>query len=150
MSYTNFEFWRKWLILANLMTIGVGFLCAFAGNSIFFELHNQGTEDLFFRGQTMMGPILEFKNWLFGIIGGTIVGFHTLMVFIAAVPYKKKESWAWWASTTGMLIWFFIDSPISYYYGALHNIYLINLVALVLIGLPLAMTAKTMLSKTQV
>ena len=142
MTDKKFHFWQKWLTYANIMTICVGLLCAFAGNSIFFELHNTGTKDVFFSGDEFTSEVLALKNWLFGIIGGTIVGFHVLMVFISENAFKKKERWAYRAMWFGMVSWFCIDSGISYYYGAIHNILLINLVALVLIGLPLVMTRK--------
>ncbi|MFK7924129.1 MAG: hypothetical protein AB8H47_19380 [Bacteroidia bacterium] len=142
MTDQSFEFWRKWLIGANVMTIGVGLIAAFAGNSIFFELHNTYTQELFFQGQAISGDMLALKNWLFGIIGGTIVGYHILMIFITVYPFKERQRWSWVALWTGLLSWFVIDSGISSFYGAYYNVYLINLVALVLIGLPLLMTRK--------
>lgn len=142
MKNSQFHFWQKWLTYANVMTIGVGLLCAFAGNSIFFDLHNSQTKEVFFAGEGFSSEVLELKNWLFGIIGGTIVGFHTLMVFISENAFKKKERWAYRAMWFGMISWFLIDSGLSYYWGAVHNVILINLPALVLIGLPLIMTRK--------
>lgn len=142
MTTKHFNFWQKWLTYANVMTIVVGLLVAFAGNSIFFELHNESSAEVFFKSNEFEPEVLKFKNWLFGIIGGTIVGFHVLMVFISENSFKRKERWAYWAMWAAMISWFLIDSGISYYYGAIHNIMLINLVALVLIGLPLIMTRK--------
>lgn len=124
------------------MTVVVGLLVAFAGNSILFAYHNGQTEILFFDGNTLAKNELYFKNWLFGIIGGTIVGFHILMIFIANNAYRNQEKWAYWAMWSGLLSWFVIDSSISTFYGAVYNVYLINIVALVLIGLPLIMTRK--------
>lgn len=118
----------------------VGLLVAFAGNSILFEIHNSYTQDVFFDGQPFAGDLLNFKNWLFGIIGGTIVGFHTLMIMISENAFKKKERWAYTSLWLGLLSWFVIDSSLSVYYGAIHNLVIINLVALTLIGLPLVMT----------
>lgn len=138
----NFIFWQKWLTYANVMTIGVGILVAFAGNSIFFELHNNYTKDVFLSGNEFEPNLLELKNWLFGIIGGTIVGFHVLMVMISENSFKKKELWAYKAMWYGLLSWFIIDSGISIYYGAIHNVVMINMVALILIGIPLVMTRK--------
>lgn len=142
MKEQSFSFWQKWLTYANVMTVGVGLLVAFAGNSIFFDLHNEYTKDVFFNGNDFEPEILNLKNWLFGIIGGTIVGFHALMIMISENAFKKKEKWAYQAMWIGMISWFIIDSSISFYYGAIHNIVIINLVALVLIGLPLVMTRK--------
>ncbi len=136
----KFNFWQKWLTYANLMTIGVGLLVAFAGNSFFFEIHNAYTKEVFFNTNDFTPEVVQLKNWLFGIIGGTIVGFHLLMVMISENAFKKKEPWAFKAMWIGMVSWFLIDSGISMYYGAIHNVVLINLVAMVLIGLPLVMT----------
>ena len=138
----RFHFWQKWLTYANVITIGVGILVAFAGNSVFFELHNNYTKDVFIGGNEFETNILAFKNWLFGIIGGTIVGFHLLMVMISENSFKKKEVWSYKAMWLGLLSWFLIDSGISIFYGAIHNVILINLAALFLIGLPLVMTRK--------
>lgn len=136
----SFHFWQKWLTWANVMTLVVGLLVAFAGNSIFFELHNEYTAEVFFDSEVMSDEVVRLKSWLFGIIGGSIVGFHTLMIMISEYAFKRRERWAYWALWTGLLSWFVIDSAVSWYYGAIHNIVLINLVALVLIGLPLVMT----------
>lgn len=140
MAKDKFIFWQKWLTWANIMTIGVGLLVAFAGNSFFFEVHNQYTQKVFFGSEVFSPQTLLFKNWLFGIIGGTIVGFHVLMVMISEYAFKQKQKWAYHAMWYGLLSWFVIDSSVSFYYGAIHNIILINIVALVLIGLPLVMT----------
>lgn len=137
---SRFNFWQKWLTCANALTLMVGLLVAFAGNSIFFELHNNYTRQVFFGGEMFSAEALAFKNWLFGIIGGTIVGFHSLMIFISENAFKEKKRWAYLALWTGLASWFIIDSGISLYYGAIHNLVLINLVALALIGLPLAAT----------
>ncbi|EOZ98706.1 hypothetical protein A33Q_1360 [Indibacter alkaliphilus LW1] len=127
---------------ANILTIGIGLLVAFAGNSYLFELHNRYTKEVFLEGLTFSPEMMDLKNWLFGIIGGTIVGFHILMVMISENAFKKKESWAYRAMCFALLSWFMIDSSISMYYKAIHNIVLINLFALILIGLPLVMTRR--------
>lgn len=142
LTMKNFDFWVKWLIGANVMTLIVGLIVAFAGNSFFFAYHNAQTEIVFFDENELAQNELYLKNWLFGIIGGTIVGFHILMIFITNNAYRKREKWAYWAMWLGLLSWFVIDSSISTFYGAVYNVYLINIVALVLSGLPLIMTRK--------
>lgn len=141
-SDKKFKFWQKCLTYANVLSIGVGLMVAFAGNSFFFEMHNNYTKDVFLNGSEYQNNILELKNWLFGIIGGTMIGFHILMVMISEYSFKKKEIWAYQAMWYGLLSWFIVDSGISSYYGALHNVILINLVALILIGIPLMMTRR--------
>lgn len=142
----QFSFWQKWLTYANLLTIVVGLMVAFAGNSFLFELHNSYTKEIFLNGQEFNAELLKLKNWLWGIIGGTIVGFHVLMVMISENAFKNKEPWSYKAMWYGLLSWFCIDSGISIYFGAWHNLILINIVALLLIGIPLVMTRKHFLS----
>ena len=122
------------------MAIGVGILVAFAGNSFVFEIHNEYTKEVFFNSNEFSPEVMKLKNWLFGIIGATIIGFHILMIMISENAFKKKEPWAFRALLFGLISWFCIDSGISIYYGAIHNVLLINIIALVLIGLPLIMT----------
>jgi len=142
MKNNKFLFWQKWLTYANVMTLFVGVLVAFAGDSILFEIHNSYTREVFFQGQAIEGNALLFKKWMFGIIGGTIVGFHLLMIMISENAFKKKEKWAYKAMWYGLVSWFVIDSSISIYTGAIYNVVLINIVALILIGLPLVMTKR--------
>ncbi len=147
MNDQKFMFWQKWLTWANVLTLFVGILVAFAGNSFFFDLHNSYTKEIYFEGNNIEGSMLEFKNWLFGIIGGTIVGFHLLAIMISEHAFKKKEKWAYTAMWLGLLSWFIIDSSVSIYCRAIHNVVIINILALLLIGLPLVMTRKAFVKK---
>jgi len=140
MEDSKFNFWQKWLTWANVITLIVGILLAFFGNSFVFKLHNSYTQNVFFGGDVISGDMLQFKNWLFGIIGGTIAGFQLLIIFISENAFKNKERWAYQAILYALILWFVIDSSISIYTGALYNVIIINLVALFLIGLPLVMT----------
>jgi len=142
MKNNSFNFWQKWLTYANILTVGVGILVAFAGNSFIFQIHNDYTKEVFLNSKEFNPDVLRLKNWLFGIIGGTIVGYHMLMIMISENAFKRKEPWAYKAMWIGLVSWFCIDSGISIYYRAIHNVILINLVALLLIGLPLIMTRK--------
>jgi hypothetical protein len=146
MSDKQFHFWQTWLTYANVMTILVGLMIAFSGNSFIFSAYNTSLKTVFFHSSDLSPEILQFKNWFFGVIGGTIVGFHILMLMVSEFAFKRKEPWAYVALCLSLLSWFLIDSSISIYYGALFNVVLINLVALILIGIPLWMTRKVFLS----
>ncbi|WP_373524436.1 hypothetical protein [Aquiflexum sp.] len=115
----------------------IGLLIAFAGNSFVFALHNDGTFEVFNQGEQLSSPILDLKNWLFGIIGATMVGFNVMAIFIIRFALKEKEIWAWNALFYGIIVWFIIDSGISFYYAAYFNLYLINIPALLTILIPL-------------
>lgn len=138
----SFIFWKNWLLAINILTVLIGVSIAFWGNSMLFELHNQGTRTLFFNGSDFPPNILMLKNWLFGIIGATIAGFHILIVFIVHFAFAQKQKWARNAIALAMVTWFTIDSGISLYVGAYFNVYLINIPSFFLITLPLVFTWK--------
>ena len=138
----NFSFWQKWLTYSNIFAVVIGLVVAFAGNSLILKIHNNFTSQIYFEGGTIHGDMLLMKNWLFGVIGGTIVGFHLLMIMISENAFKEKEKWAYHALWIGMISWFLIDSSLSFYFGAWYNVLLINLPAFVMITLPLIMTRK--------
>ena len=66
----------------------------FFGESILFHFWHLFSTDVFFNGDaTIYEAIMPFRRFLFGIIGGTIAGFHLLMVYIAKHPFRAKEKW---------------------------------------------------------
>lgn len=138
----SFNFWQKVLVYSNVMFVCIGLLAAFAGNSFIFEWYNSGIKNLFFNGQEYAPDVLRLKDWESGIVGATIAGYHTLVIFVAAYPFKKKEKWAWNAIAVSMLVWFIIDSGLSLARGAYFNIYLINIFPFLFIGISLLMTRK--------
>lgn len=144
----KFEFWQQWLVYANIMFTIVGIVIVFFGESVLFHFWHLFSTDVFFDGDAeAYERIMPFRRFLFGIIGGTIAGFHLLMVYISKYSFKAKEKWAFNALLYGTVLWFVLDSSFSIYSGAFHNVWMINLVAMVGIGLPLWMTRKEFFRK---
>lgn len=139
---SNFHFWQKWLYYSSLFFVFVGILVALFNESIFFELWNRGAAQLFGTNGTLSSDVLSFKEFILGPLGGTISGNYMLLAFVAKYPFKRKEKWAWQAATASLLIWFLIDTSISFYHSAYFNILLINIFTLVVQGLPLIFTWK--------
>jgi hypothetical protein len=131
-----FHFCQRWLVWANVFFAVFGVVIAVAGDTILFAIWNNAATDAFFAG-TFPPEILEFKRFLFGIIGGTIAGFHVLMAYVAAVPLARREAWAIRALAAALLVWFAIDSAIGLLTGGWFNVVLINLFALIAVGVPL-------------
>ena len=83
-----------------------------------------------------------------GLLGGTMAGSYLLQAFIAAIPFARREPWAWWASLGGVLLWFLVDSSLSVAHGAAFNVWMINLMPLVVFVVPLAATRSAFASST--
>lgn len=142
MKRDNFNFWYLFLFWANILTLAIGLLIAFAGNAFLFDFHNTGTEHAFNNGFALSGDTLALKNWLFGIIGATMAGFNILAVFILKFAFKERRIWAWNALFVGISVWFVIDSAVSFYYGADYNVYAVNIPALLSFYIPLGFSRK--------
>lgn len=140
MSEARFQFYRRWLSIANALTLGIGLLAAFAIDSLPFSWYNAGMEATFFDGSKPPAEVQEFKRWTFAVIGATIAGFQLLIVLVSEYALRHRQAWAWWAITSSFLLWFCIDTGLSIYYGAWFNVLLINLPALLLVAVPLVAT----------
>lgn len=137
-----FGFWRVWLIVANGVGLLIGLLLVFFGDSFIFAPHHSGTAETFFAPPHTMGPAEEMKLWLLGIIGATMAGYHLVSLMIIKFCFKAKALWAWRTVSASLLLWFMLDSLVSLQFEAFHNILLVNLPTLFVLGFPLLMTRR--------
>jgi len=132
----RFILWINILLAANILTAMVGLYIAVFPEGFLLEIYNMHLAERFFSDRTA-NLSSELRNWLFGVLGGTILGFHTLMIFIIAFPLRKKERWAYYALWTAMLAWFLVDTGSSLYHAAYFNVLIINLFAMAINVIPL-------------
>jgi hypothetical protein len=134
-----FEPWRRWIFFFSVFFTVFGVVAAVAPDSALFEIWINEVDRVFFEGRiSPQGRAM--RGFLMGPLGGTIAGSYLMQIFIVAVPFKRRERWAWHALFWPMLLWFCVDSAVSVLHGAYFNIYLINLVPLVVFGVPLVAT----------
>ncbi len=135
----GFEFWYRWLLVVSVVFGLVGVLVALAPESFFFAHWNAALAEVFFAGE-VPAEAAHLKTFLLGPLGGTIAGSYVLQLAIVLGPFRKRERWAHVALTASLLAWFCIDSTVSLMHGAVFNVLLINLPALIGTGLPLVFT----------
>ena len=63
----------------------------------------------------------------------------SLSAYIALYPFRRQERWAWTCVFLGVLIWYILDTALSFLHGVYFNV-AFNTTLLVLIMLPLAFT----------
>lgn len=134
-----FESWRRWILVSSVFFTIFGVVAAVAVHSGLFEPWIQGVDRVFFEGR-ITPQARAMRGFLMGPLGGTIAGSYLMQTFIVAVPFKRRERWAWHAMAWPLLLWFCVDSAVSAFHGAYFNVYLINLVPLVVFGVPLMAT----------
>jgi hypothetical protein len=75
---------------------------------------------------------------MLGITGGSIAGKWIVHALVARGPLAEGRAWARDLTIRGLAAWFIVDSAASLAVGASFNVWMINLLPVVLVGLPLA------------
>ncbi|OLS25341.1 MAG: hypothetical protein HeimC3_15550 [Candidatus Heimdallarchaeota archaeon LC_3] len=75
-------------------------------------------------------------QFLFGLIGGIMIGWGILLIIITRQLFIKDEPWIWRAITISAIGWFLFDSVLSIALGSFFNV-IFNLVFLDLVMLPI-------------
>lgn len=83
--------------------------------------------------------IIAYRAWVFAILGGTMAGWGTIMLFVVNYPFRARELWAWNALATSTTIWFILDTSMSLYYRVYPNV-IFNVSLFVILMLPIVMT----------
>ncbi len=113
-----------------------GGLMAFFNHTSLFQPLDRVIDSVFWPHEDPPQAFLEFKRWVYGAWGATLMGLGILIIFVAAVPLRRGERWSWWALTSMLVVWYLLDTGISLYHGVIANAGL-NTVFLVFGGLPL-------------
>jgi hypothetical protein len=83
----------------------------------------------------------DFQGWVYGVLGSTMAGWGIFFAFIAHIPFKRMERWAWNCMMIGIMVWYFTDTTISLNYRVYFNA-IFNTLILILVILPLLFTYK--------
>ena len=135
----RFEFWRGWMLFASSFFTVFGIAAALASHLGLFGFWFDAIDRTFF-DVSISTEARAMRGFLMGPLGGTIAGSYLIQTFIVAVPFQRREAWAWHAILWPMLLWFCVDSAVSALHGAYFNIVQINLMPLVVFGIPLIAT----------
>ncbi len=106
----NFLFWQKWLLISGIFVSVFGISMVLSINSGSF---NSLIDPVFWGNETPNIQLRSFQQWVYGVLGATMVGWGILIAFIAAVPFKKKEKWSRNSILIGILSWYILDTSIS-------------------------------------
>jgi hypothetical protein len=136
---STFRFWQRWLVAASVFFCVFGIVVALFPNAFFLSMWTEALARAFYDGAEPESAA-AFRTFVMGPLGGTIAGSYLLQTFVAVIPFARREPWAWWATLSGLLLWFVVDSSLSISHGAAFNVWMINLMPLIVFVLPLAAT----------
>lgn len=103
----------------------------FVGDEIFGRL-GFGPAD----GEIPDGPPHDYVRFVYGVLGAVIIGWMATIAAILRGPFRRRETWAWWAVAGALLLWFVVDTTLSIVLGFMGHA-LFNTGFLVAMGVPL-------------
>jgi hypothetical protein len=90
--------------------------------------------------------IAPFKVYVYGVLGGSLIGFAASVFAIARFGIARREKWAWWAVLASSILWYALDTGGSLKAGVLMNA-AGNSIFLAIILAALGISARACLSK---
>lgn len=132
----KFEGWLRILLGLSLVIIVFGLFIALLNGTSLFRPFGDQFDQAFWPSGGITDQERHFQQWTYGLLGATMVGWGTIMLFIVKNAFPKREKWAWNGVLFGALAWYLIDTSISGYYGVGANV-LLNTAIMVLFLIPL-------------
>lgn len=121
-SNARLRFCTSWLGVMALGVAACGLLLAFfPGHAAVQVLVNARIDPAFFSGRPPPAALERYREWVFGVLGASLMGWGALMVWVVFEPFRAREIWAWRALAYSLLAWFLLDTGISLYRGATYN-----------------------------
>lgn len=142
----KFNFWQMWLFIVSIFLVVFGLFMAFFNQSAIMDFFINDYVNPAFWKNKIPEEASQFQSFIYAVLGATICGWGVIQAFIVHYPFKKKERWSWNALTTGIILWFLIDTSLSAYFNVTYNV-ILNSVIFLLIVVPLLYTKKYFMNK---
>ena len=136
----GFAFWQRWLLWACIATAVLGLTLVFFDTQL-VPGYPTAVNEALWSTRTMPAKVVTYHRFAHAVLGATLVSWSAVMAFVAHIPFRAREPWAWTCICTSLLLWFPLDTAMSLYFGVWPNA-LFNVVALVLLGTPLVFTRR--------
>ena len=138
----RFGLWVSWLKAVGFLLIIFGILMALLNSTGFFALFNREIDPVFWGEPLTDERAIGFRTWVYGAWGSTIAGWGISLLFIVYNAFARRERWAWYAISGGLVVWYVLDTGLSAYFGVNFNV-AFNSLILVIAAIPLVATLKT-------
>lgn len=88
----KFSFWQKWLLIFGIYLSVFGLVLVFFSKSALIDfIFNNQIDPVFWEKDTLQGNIINFRSWIYGVLGSVIAGWGVFIAFIAHYPFKEKQ-----------------------------------------------------------
>jgi hypothetical protein len=118
----RFLFCQRWLLALGVIIVVFGVALAFLYPTPLFDIFRTQIDPVFWGAGELTSGTALFQQWIYGVLGATMAGWGVCIAFVAAVPFKRKEKWAWNCLALAVSLWFVVDTFLSWRFGALFNV----------------------------
>lgn len=134
-----YELFRWWLVVVFVaMAVAGAVLVPFAGSPRLAVLLRALDRPFWPDGPDDVTR--RFQTFAYSVTFATMAGWGIVGAFIAANALANRESWAWWALVTSLVVWYPLDTGRSLHHGVRVNA-VGNTILLALVAIPLAAMA---------
>lgn len=144
MNNKSLKFWSNWLVVIAEFTGLFGMLMVLSPDFFRNTFYRIYTDFYYGAGAFDALPSTDFALhlWFYALAGTIMMGWMVLIGFVALIPFRRGEKWAWVAMAATLAVWFVFDSGASVIYGMSINV-IINVVSLIAFAVPLVATYRT-------
>jgi hypothetical protein len=132
---------QRWLLILGGIIVVFGVALAFLYSTPLFDIFRTQIDPVFWRSGELTAGTASFQQWIYGVLGATMAGWGVCIAFIAAIPFKRKEKWAWNCVALAVSLWFVIDTFLSWRFDAQFNV-IFNVLIFLAAMLPLLLSRK--------
>ena len=144
---TPFVLWQRWLVVAGCVIVVFGLALALLNQTAPFNVtFNSHVDPVFWPAGGPTPSDKAFQQWIYGVLGATVVGWGIVLTFIAAGPFARKERWAWRCLAVSVGTWFIVDTAISLGFGVAVNV-VFNTILLAAVAVALLATRRAFRKK---
>jgi hypothetical protein len=111
-----FRLCRRWLFAMCVVSVVIGALLVVAGASSLMSAYNANVVAAFGL-PALAGGALAQHQWALGVTGAGTMGWAVTLAFVVAIPFARREAWAWWCITSSVALWIAVDVALSLYWG---------------------------------
>lgn len=122
------------------LSVVIGALLVLAGGSPLMSAYNANVASAF-DVHAFEGAALAQHQWALGVTGAGTMGWAVTLAFVVAVPFARREAWAWWCVAASVALWIAVDVALSLYWGVMAEV-LFAASAGVGFALPLALSRR--------
>jgi hypothetical protein len=141
----SFRFWQRWLQGVCVASALAGLLFVVAPGARVLDGYNRQVVEAFHGSSSQSAEALDHQRFAIAVLGSAMLGWSIVLLWVATVPFGRREAWAWRSIAASVAAWVLGDSIVSYRAGVGLEL-LWNAIVVVSIALPLAMTYRAVVA----